>query len=471
MASAEMQLVCRIIQAGDLKRVLEWGITDADFLTLETKGIFKQIMAIYTNPETSGSVLGPGLAAEKFNQLEFGCVDQHVTTDHLCNEVRHRRLAKEIKEGAQKAIESADISPLDALSHLQLTSSNVMRLDAGKMTDVDFSIGMEGVADEYFRVKSGELVGKFRWPWGPLQDETGGGQEDDYVVFYGRPKSMKSWVLCYLIAWLVMEEVRILVYTKEMTTRNIYKRIAAFLAGVPYDDVRHGRLNTNQEQVLLYWVKVAKELAGQNRLIVLSAKDVAGRDTVSWLRSKIEKYNPQVVAIDGLYLMSPENTKLTKLNERVQDISRAMRQLILDLKTPVIATMQANRAAAKHENAEFDEIAFSDSLSQDCTAAIRVIKNKHEPTISLVFAGAREFQFAGMVIKAIPCTNFDFYSMLTDKEAEKAKKEDDPEAPDKSKREPKTVGGPGTKKAEKSAVEQAFGKKIAKSVEDALKSS
>jgi len=274
---------------------------------------------------------------------------------------------------------------------------------------------------------------------------------------------MKSWVLCFLIAWMVMEEIRVLVYTKEMTTRNIYKRIAAFLAGVPYNDVKKAKLTPEQESKLMFWLSVAKSLAGKNRLIVLSAKDVSGRDTVSWLRTKIDKYVPQVVFVDGLYLMSPENPRLTKTNERVESISRAMRAMQLDTKIPVIATMQANRLAAKHDKAEFDEIAFSDSLSQDCTMAIRVIKNRNEAKISLVFAGAREMEFAGMTIHGIPCTNFDFYSMLTDKEIEKVKKEDEEDTDTTKKREPKTLGG---ERAKKSALEKNFSKELGKALDE-----
>lgn len=462
MASAEMQLVCKIIKDGCLKKVIEWGIGEDDFLSLEARGIFKQILAIYTNPETSGSVLGPGLAAEKFGQLNISEVDTHTTVDHLCIEVRQRRLSKELKEGAQKAIEQADVSPLDALTMLQLTTAAIMRLEAGKMTDVDFATGMEQVLDDYLKTESGEIVGKFTFPWGPMQEETGGGQEDDYIVFYGRPKSMKSWVLCFLIAWMVADNLRVLVYTKEMTTRNIYKRIAACLAGLPYDDVRRGRLTPEQVNILGYWVKVAKGLAGQNRLVVLSAKDVSGRDTVSWLRSKVDKYCPQVIFVDGLYLMSPENPKISKTNERVESISRAMRQMILDTKTPVIATMQANRAAAKHENAEFDEIAFSDSLSQDCTMAIRVIKDKNGPTISLVFAGAREIQFAGMSIHAIPCTNFEYKTTLDAKAVAQAKKGDEDEETAKNKREPKTLGKETQKR--KSAADKVFDTQLEKAL-------
>ena len=462
MAGAEMQLVCKIIKTGELRRVVEWGITEEDFLNLETKGIYKQLIAIYSNPDTQGSVLGPRLAQEKFGQLNVDDVDTHTSIEHLCLEVRNRRLSKEIKEGSLRAIELADVAPVDALSQMQITAANVMKLDAGKQTDVELYTGMDQVVQEYFDNKQGKTPGKFRWPWGPLQEETCGGQGDDYIVFYGRPKSMKSWVLCFLIAWMLEDGLRVLVYTKEMTTKNIYKRIAAFLACVPYDDLRKAKLTQEQEGKLLFWLAEAKKMAGQNRLVVLSAKDVAGRDTVSWLRTKVDKYAPQVVFVDGLYLMSPENSKISKTNERVESISRAMRALVLETQTPVIATMQANRLAAKHDKAEFDEIAFSDSISQDCTMAIRVIKNRNEAKISLVFAGAREIEFSGMQIHAIPCTNFEFYSLLTDKDIEKAKKEDDPDADSKpAKREPKTLGG-----HKKSALEKQFNNELSKALNE-----
>ena len=480
MASAEMQLVCKIIKTGELRRVLEWGITEDDFLNLEPKGIFKQLIAIFTNPETSGSVLGPRLATEKFGQLNIDEVDTHVTIEHLCSEIRQRRILKEVQTAAQQALE--EHNALAAYDILTSASANIRRLDAGKFTDVAMDVGMGRVWATYQAIKAGVQTGVFPFPWELLQDETGGAAKDDYIVFYGRPKSMKSWVLAFLIAWCVEEawldhnlrnhpmtkHQRVLVYTKEMTPDNVYMRIAACLAGVPYSDVRHATLTPSQEMSLLYWVEQAKEMAKDNRLIVLSAKDVAGRDTVSWLRTKVEKYAPTVLFVDGLYLMSPENQKIVKMNERVASISRDMRQLILDTGVPVIATMQANRQAAKHEEANLDEIAFSDAVSQDATQLVRVINDKDDVTISLVWGGAREINFAGMRIYGVPATNFGYHSRLDFKAIEEAKKADDAEVTPK-KREPKTLGGNGHHKdngVKKSAVEKAFDKNLKKALDE-----
>jgi len=113
--------------------------------------------------------------------------------------------------------------------------------------------------------------------------------------------------------------------------------------------------------------------------------------------------------------------------------------MVLDTGIPVIATAQANRHAAGHNSANLDEIAHSDAIGQDATAAFRVINEKQTPTIILATAGSREFKMDGFRINAIPASDFSYHSLVTMKELEKAKEkdgtEDDQEA-EKKKRNP-----------------------------------
>lgn len=432
MASAEMQLVCKVISEGTLKQALEWGVTEEDFLTLEARSIFRQMLAIYSNPATMGSVIGPGLAADRFPQLNLAVVDPGVTIDHLCSEIRNRRKAKELKDGYQKAIELADYDPDQATIFMRSTLERVESLSATHASDLHFTQGMEMVRENYNDIKNGMQTGVASWPWAPFQEETMGVQEDDYTIIYGRPKQKKTWVLSYLVSWFISQQKKLVLYTKEMTPINMYRRVAACLAHLPYSELRHGRLAPDAEDCLMQWVDYAKDLEDANMLTVLSGKDVPGRDTVSWLRGKVEKYRPDIVFVDGLYLMSPENQKLTKENERVSSVSRAARQMILQTHIPLIATMQANRQAAKHERAELDEIAFSDAVSQDLTMGIRVIADKDQAgdlgTCSLIFTGAREMYFPGMRINAKPAVDFSFHSLLSDRDISAAKAMDIDEA-------------------------------------------
>jgi replicative DNA helicase len=270
------------------------------------------------------------------------------------------------------------------------------------------------------------------WPWATIQAETMGVSEEDYIVFYGRPKSKKSWVLAKIIAHAYECGKNVLIYTKEMTPKNIMRRVAACLAEVPYSELRRGKLTANDKEMFYSLLRRVHEMRMSQNFTCLSAKDVpAGGDTVPWLRSKIERHGPDIVFVDGLYLMSDADTRKNKAShEKMTSISRAFRQMILDTRTPGIATMQANRKAAGHANAELDEIAFSDAIGQDATILCRVIAEKvkdpkKEPeTIALVMGGCREINLDGLRIGGDCARDFNEKGLLTENEINKAKEKD-----------------------------------------------
>jgi hypothetical protein len=144
----------------------------------------------------------------------------------------------------------------------------------------------------------------------------------------------------------------------------------------------------------------------------------------------VDQLKPDILFVDGLYLLSDQR-KSTSDHTRVMNISRDLRQMVLSTHVPVIATMQANRKAAGHSDANLDEIAYSDALAQDATIAARVIADKASPTISIILAGSREFKLHGFRINAVPATDFSSHSELTEKDIEKAREADAAEAESK----------------------------------------
>lgn len=428
MATVGMQLLSHVIRTGKLTEVLDWGIAKEDFLGAEERAMLDMLLAYKT---TYGAVFGPALLAEKFPTFELCDDGAQITTQALCAEVRKSRLRIEAKKQAEILAEAADYDPLAALMAAQATMTGLIHLGMSAKTDVHFADAIEEIVDDYEMMEAGLYKPRMLYPWPLMNEMTCGIQEDDYIVFYGRPKSMKSWVLSYMIGTAFEHGKKILIYTKEMTPKNIYKRIAACIAQLPYQELRMAKLSPQQKQELMWLRQHIAELRVAQTFICLSAKDVApGGDTTSWLRAKVEKYKPVCCFIDGLYLMSPEGgRKNMQTNERVENISRGTRQMILDTGTPVIATMQANRKAAQHQQAELDEVAFSDAISQDATIIARVINEKHThpkygETIAIVLGGSREFKLHGFRIGGRPAQDFTFKEIMTEKDIDKAKTQD-----------------------------------------------
>jgi len=428
MAHIEMQLLSRIVRTGALAAALDWGIVPNDFRTTEGRGLFVNILGYWRANDTQGAIPGPFLIKEAYPTFEF-CDDPSMTTEALCTEVRKNRLALEMKEYIGNRLEDIDVDPMGALNSLV---SELQRLQNVGLKNYDshFDDAMEELLLRYKNAKDGVGNSSLLWPWEPFNEQTLGIQEDDYIVLYGRPKSMKSFVLSAMAASAYDQGKKVLVYTKEMPAWQLFRRVGAFIARLPYSELRLGRLSPEDEQKLndLYMMvrEQSKATQGSHNIICISGRDApAGQDSMSWVRSKVDKYQPDIVFIDGLYLMSADG-KPGKDHERVASISRAARDMVLGTRIPLVATMQANRNAAKHNNAELDEIAYSDAIGQDATVAIRCINDRSDehPTVSLVIGGSREFKLHGVKINARPCVDFSFNREMTEKEISKAAEKD-----------------------------------------------
>lgn len=429
MSSRELQLISRIINRGEIDKVVEWGVQPEDFRTGVANQMFKYLQSYYSMAQSKGSVIGPVAASQVFPNFAL-CDDQFMTTEALCAEVRQNRIALEANERMDKIREEMSINPLAACNKLAQLATEMIQLGSGKATDTMFGTAYDRILDRYQMLKSGLDTSIGRYPWSLLQQATMGLQEDDYIVIYGRPKSYKSWMLAYIAMDLFMQDKRIIVYTKEMTAENIFKRIVACLAQIPYQEFRTAKLDEQNERALYQAHKLVSHMQAREKIIALSGKDAPeGGDTVPWLKSKIKTYQPDVCIVDGLYLMSDAKRNKDK-HAKVASISNDLRQIPLETRVPILATLQANRAAAKHNEANFDELAFSDAIGQDATLVARVINEKDTPSAMLVLAGAREFSLNGFRINAVPAMNFEQYgtcdedAKITSKDIEKAKDKD-----------------------------------------------
>lgn len=431
-AHPEMQLLSYIIENGALNEALNWGIKEDDFLTDEGHDVFTGMMYSMSDPRLRRSQLGTNAITNLYPEFVF-CSDPTMTLEALCTQVRQQRHKLELQTCARELLTGRG-DPLEvAIRALERLQRNVIAVGYGQRNDINFAEALERSLLAHDRQAAGIDLSVAKWPWEPFNAATGGVQNDDYIVFYGRPKSKKSWMLAYFAAHMFLQGKFPLIYTKEMTADNLFKRISACIARVQYQDYRGGRLSAADRQELQMILESVKDVREYQDMITLDGKDSrGGGDTVEWLHAKVDKYKPDVVLIDGMYLLSDnKGGKNQKDNFRVQNISRDIRQMILETEIPVVATIQATRAAAGHKNANLDEIAFSDAIAQDATAAMRVVNEDRmeefggKDVASLIVGGSREWRFSGCRIYAECATDFTFIANLDSREAENVKARDD----------------------------------------------
>lgn len=445
MAHIEDQLISRIARSGCMGEVLKWGIASEDFVTATGRAFFQEFHAQWIEKK---SVLGPNAIKHIFPTFEL-CDDEHTSTDHLCEQVRRNRLVLEVTTTGTRMVEMANIDPYKAAQDCQLATTQIIKLGARKNTDMSAVEGANQVDSLIRKAKAG-MLGKFPFPWAPLQAVTGGYAAEEYMILYGRPKSKKSFVLADMVSHAYLEnQICVGAFTKEMSSVNLYQRIYASMLKADYGRFRLGNLTQDEDfnwQCLRQYITDRKEETnGRHNIVMLNGKDMPpGGDNMSWIQSKIDEYGFDIIFIDGLYLMSAQGVRSNaNTYDKITAISRAARQVPLNTGCPMVATLQATRSAAKHNDANLDEIAFSDALAQDATCAIRVMSDKETKqyevtnpytgeiilgpaieTITLGFAGSREYKLRGMRIGGVPSSDFAFKEILEEKDIERAKNRD-----------------------------------------------
>lgn len=451
------QLISRMLRKGCIGEVLEWGITREDFKTVRDLTGFDFLYGAYQTPEYRNSRPGMNMIQQWPGYEDYQtCDDPGVATEMLCALTRKDRIEIDARKCIEIFSQKLDINYNEAISDLQKRLSRLLELGNSKITDVTY-------ADALMRIElslndTEKAPPKRTWPWEVLNQETNGIQDDDYIVLYGRPKSKKSWVLAYLVGHMYQKGLRVLLYTKEMTPDNLLRRVAACINRIQYQDFRSGNLGSVVEKQMREYIEAEKAKLREGtdeytRMVCLAGQDVPnGMDTVQWLKAKVEKYKPDIVFIDGLYLMSPGKMK-GQMYERVTSISREARQMVLATQIPVIATAQANRKAAGHNKAELDELAYADAIGQDATAAFRVISEKADDNIILATAGSREFKMEGIRIRGVPAVDFTFIEQVTEAELNRAKESDAEPEEGSAKKPMKSFGGKRKGISEKARME------------------
>jgi replicative DNA helicase len=237
------------------------------------------------------------------------------------------------------------------------------------------------------------------------------------VYFYARPKSLKTWLLLYSAVHVFKRGFRPLVISKEMPTEQIRRRIHAIFAAMDYHALRTGRLTPREEQ--RYFEDL--EAFSENDPFILSGDD-EDKGGVMSVSAKIREYDPDVVFIDGVYLMHDDRTnKRTSDWQGIAHITQDLKRMAKQLDIPVIGSTQANRSAEKSKGESKSEVAYGDSFTQDADYLIRIIFEKqqqedHEAIITLP------------VIREAPGCTFTINTFIAKDLTQKRVAEDDEEA-------------------------------------------
>ena len=305
--------------------------------------------------------------------------------DYYFKVCTNRYLDRQLKFAVEEADKHLKLStklpdPVAAFETLERILRET-RIQAQSEQIVDFTKAGETIWQHFKSAAMGTDKGMaLGWPY--LDDMAGGVGPGDVVSFVGRPQKGKTWMMLWAAMHCWKNGKVPLFVSMEMDLKQILIRLAALFSKVEALKIKKGALaatalggteDTMSEQEAFH-DKLLRLGEADHPFWVLDGNLAA---TVEDIRLYAQQLKPDIIFIDGAYLMTVEGY-FSKQWERVAKVCEGMKHaLAAGCRVPVVASFQFNRVAAKkikkseeskEKKNEFEvdleDIAHSDAIGQ-----------------------------------------------------------------------------------------------------------
>ena len=213
----------------------------------------------------------------------------------------------------------------------------------------------------------------------------------ELIAFYARPTVGKTWMCVDIAATAVKEGIKTLLVSTEMPVDAISLRLDVVLARKMGYEFSHTNLRTGGE---IDEEKYKEFLEQSNARNLLICDHIEGESSISLegIASLIRKYNPELVVLDGIYLVSTRTANKKQMWEQSHALFYGIKNLSLSFNIPIVVSTQATREAA--DTSAFprpEHVAFGDALIRAADVAIAMRKPESETSgISLSSGDSRQ---------------------------------------------------------------------------------
>jgi replicative DNA helicase len=353
--------------------MLEAGVQDDWFFVEENKAVWRFIRQHWTRYQevpTGVTVL------DNFPTYRLLAVDDNVEylLDQLI-EYRKRQSTISVVQDASEAIASGDHNA--AIAVLGQGVAKLLDEGARETTDIDLTDNATQRFEEYLNVKTrpNGLLG-IATGFKTIDQATAGLQPGQLITIIAPPKTGKS-VLALQVAVNVHNDGFVPLFQSfEMNNIEQQHRHDAMRAHIAHSRLIRGGLNKDEEA---RYMKVLEDMEGMHKFYLT---DAVSAMTVTGLSAKIDKLRPDIVFVDGVYLMVDEITGEQNSPQALTNITRGLKQLAMAKKIPIVISTQVLLWKMKKKQVSADAIGYSSSFYQDSDVILGLQKQDEEDDTS-----------------------------------------------------------------------------------------
>lgn len=350
----EYRLLSKIILDRDIIPVLEAGIKDDWVVDDDLRRVWKFVRDHYSKYTEV-----PTITTVKDNFPNFNVLKVEDTIQYLIDQMIAYRRKTLTMQGASVVVSQLQRNEYEqALSEMQKTVALVNDQGSVGTTHVDLTKDPAKRLEEYKNMGNQKLLGI---PTGfkNIDEATAGLQGGQLITVIAPPKTGKSQI-ALKIAINTHKSGHIPMFQSfEMNNREQTHRHDAMRANVSHERLRRGALDQLEQ------VRYESMLEDMQDRHPFHLVDAVGGLTVDALVAKIAQLKPDIVFVDGVYLMLDQVTGESNTPQALTNITRSLKRVAQQTNLPIIITTQTLLWKMRGGKVSADSIGYSSSFFQD----------------------------------------------------------------------------------------------------------
>lgn len=171
-----------------------------------------------------------------------------------------------------------------------------------------------------------------------------------------------TFLLLHLLIHAWKKGKRVLCCSTEMSVESLVMRTASLATKTSYERHRKGRLTSFEQKFVSESMQAAKDDETRNNFLIMGDGFDVFLETIE---AKINIFKPDIVAIDGGYLLKSKKINERDRLNRIAELFNQFKSLAKRHGVPVLITTQLNRAPSsgmgKEKKVGLERMAFSDN--------------------------------------------------------------------------------------------------------------
>lgn len=366
MASAEHLLISKVIQTADITHPLKAGVKNTHF-TVEWGRVWEWILVYWRE---HSAVPTPRAIKQQFGDITLVDATSEpfsALVEELYNAFRHRSLL----EAMSMAMPSLERGKTTEALQVLTQGVHTAAADTARLRDVNLIETWEARVQKYLELQN-TPNGLRGIPTGliGLDRITSGFRPQQLITFVGEAKKGKSLMTLFMANAAHLHGKTPLFVSFEMSAEEQAARYDAIVSKVPYSNILRGSLSPQELDRVKNTLKMRK-----NMHPFIITEDTSSLTTVGSLTAKLKEYKPDILFVDGVYLMDDEHGEPKGSPQALTNITRALKRAAQNEDIPIIGTTQVlswKLGNKKSRKITSDAIGYTSSFAQDSDLVLGV---------------------------------------------------------------------------------------------------